>query len=48
MKEPEMARIAEFIDRVLTRAGDGAVEAAVRAQVQELTGQFPLYAERLK
>jgi glycine hydroxymethyltransferase len=48
MKEPEMARIADFIDRVLQRAGDGAVEAAVRGQVQELTSQFPLYAGRLK
>jgi glycine hydroxymethyltransferase len=47
MKEPEMARIADFIDRVLGRAGDGQVEAAVRAQVQELTAQFPLYAGRL-
>jgi glycine hydroxymethyltransferase len=48
MKEPEMARIAQFIDQVLSRVGDGAVEAAVRGQVQELTTQFPLYAERLK
>ena len=48
MKEPEMARIADFIDRVLQRPGDGAVEAAVRGQVQELTGQFPLYAGRLR
>ena len=48
MKEPEMARIADFIDRVLSRAGDGQVEAAVRGQVQELTSQFPLYAGRLK
>ena len=48
MKEPEMARIADFIDRALQRAGDGAVEAAVRGQVQELTSQFPLYAGRLK
>lgn len=47
MKEPEMARIADFIDRVLSRAGDGQVEAAVRAEVQELTAQFPLYAGRL-
>ncbi len=31
MKEPEMARIADFIDRVLTRAGDGAVEAPLYA-----------------
>jgi len=47
MKEPEMARIAELIDRVLSRPGDGAAEATVRTQVQELTSQFPLYAERL-
>jgi glycine hydroxymethyltransferase len=48
MKEPEMARIAEFMDRVLSRAGDGSVEVAVRTQVQELTSRFPLYPERLK
>jgi len=48
MKEPEMARIAELIDRVLSRPGDGGVEATVRMQVQELTAQFPLYPERLK
>jgi glycine hydroxymethyltransferase len=48
MKEPEMARIAELIDRVLSRPGDGGVEAGVRSQVQELTSQFPLYPERLK
>ena len=47
MKEPEMARIAELIDRVLSRPGDGGVEATVRNQVQELTAQFPLYPERL-
>jgi glycine hydroxymethyltransferase len=48
MKEAEMVRIAEMIDRVLARPGDGGVEAAVRTQVQELTAQFPLYPERLK
>ena len=48
MKEPEMVRIAELIDRVLSRPGDGAAEAAVRNQVQELTAQFPLYPERLR
>ncbi len=48
MKEPEMARIAELIDRVLSRPGDGGTEATVRTQVQELTAQFPLYPERLK
>ena len=48
MKEAEMTRIAELIDRVLAHLGDGAVEASVRGQVQELTAQFPLYAERLR
>jgi len=48
MKEPEMARIADFIDRVLSRLGDGQVEATVRAEVQELTSKFPLYPGRLR
>jgi glycine hydroxymethyltransferase len=48
MKEPEMALIAELIDRALSRPGDGAVEATVRSQVQELTSRFPLYPERLR
>ena len=48
MKEPEMARIAELIDRVLSRPGDGGVEATVRNEVQDLTAQFPLYPERLQ
>jgi glycine hydroxymethyltransferase len=46
MKEPEMARIAMLIDRVLTNLGNTSVEAAVRAEVQELTAGFPLYVER--
>ena len=48
MKEPEMARIATLIDRVLTNLGNTSVEAAVRAEVQELTAGFPLYPERLR
>jgi glycine hydroxymethyltransferase len=48
MREAEMDRIAGLIDRVLSAPGDTSVEAAVRSQVQELTGQFPLYAERLR
>ena len=47
MKEPEMARIATLIDRVLTNLGNTSVEATVRAEVQELTAGFPLYPERL-
>jgi len=48
MKEPEMARIATLIDRVLTNLGNTSVEATVRAEVQELTAGFPLYPERLR
>ena len=48
MKEAEMAQIAALIDRVLTNLGNSSVEAAVRAEVQELTSRFPLYAERLR
>jgi glycine hydroxymethyltransferase len=47
MREPEMARIAMLIDRVLTNLGNTSVEAAVRTEVQELTAGFPLYPERL-
>jgi len=48
MGETEMAQIAELIDRVLSRPGDAAAEAAVRDDVQALTSRFPLYAERLR
>src|SRR5262249_45833279 len=48
MKEPEMAQIAGLIDRVLSGRGAPSVEAAARAEVQELTSRFPLYADRLK
>jgi glycine hydroxymethyltransferase len=48
MKEAEMAQIAGLIDRTLGHLGDAGVEAAVRAEVQELTGRFPLYPDRVK
>ncbi len=35
MREPEMARIAALIDRVLADMGNPSVEAAVRTEVQE-------------
>ena len=44
LKEPEMRRIAELIDRVLVNAGDAATASAVRDEVRELVGGFPLYA----
>jgi glycine/serine hydroxymethyltransferase len=48
MKEPEMAVVAELIDRVLGSLGVSAVEAEVRGRVQELTGRFPLYPDRVR
>ena len=48
MKEAEMVEIARLIDRVLTKLGDAATEAAVRGDVQALTVRFPLYPERIK
>jgi len=46
MKESEMTVIAELIDRVLSKLGDGGVEAKVRGDVQALTSRFPLYPDR--
>ncbi|MGH7322947.1 MAG: serine hydroxymethyltransferase [Candidatus Rokuibacteriota bacterium] len=48
MREPEMAAIADLIDRVLTRIGDARAEGEVRADVAALTTRFPLYADRLR
>jgi glycine hydroxymethyltransferase len=48
MKEPEMVVIAELIDRVLGNLGASAIEARVRGEVQELTGRFPLYPDRVR
>jgi glycine hydroxymethyltransferase len=43
MNEPEMARIAELIDTVLSAPDDSAIAARVRDEVRALTGRFPLY-----
>jgi glycine hydroxymethyltransferase len=43
MREPQMQRIAGFIDRVLRAPEDEAVSRAVKAEVRELAGEFPLY-----
>jgi glycine hydroxymethyltransferase len=43
MREPEMLRIAEWIDRVAAAPDDAAVLERVRSEVLELTDQFPLY-----
>jgi glycine/serine hydroxymethyltransferase len=36
------------LERVLTNLGNTSVEVAMRAEVQDLTSRFPLYAERLR
>ena len=43
MREPEMAIIADLIDRVLRAADDAGIAAAVREEVRDLARRFPLY-----
>jgi len=43
MKEPEMVGIAEWIDQVLCNPDDAALRRRIRAQVEELCLQFPIY-----
>jgi glycine hydroxymethyltransferase len=43
MREAEMVRIAELIDRVLGAPDNDAVAAAVKAEVREMAAAFPLY-----
>jgi len=44
MKEPEMALIAEWIDKALGNWQDVSVLASVRSEVETLCRRFPLYA----
>ena len=46
MTEPQMDQIGEFITRALQSPDDDRVLAAVKAEVEALCKQFPLYAER--
>jgi glycine hydroxymethyltransferase len=43
MREPEMARIAELIDLVLSSADDSSVAERVKEDVRSLSSAFPLY-----
>ena len=43
MKESEMLKIAELIDRVLTNTNDDLIIAQVKKEVNELSLNFPLY-----
>ncbi len=42
LKEPHMAQIADWIDRVLTGKGDNATARSVREEVVDLCKEFPL------
>ncbi|MEX0876944.1 MAG: serine hydroxymethyltransferase [Phycisphaerales bacterium] len=41
-KEPEMVRVAEWINRVIESKGDESVIQTVRGEVRDLCAQFPL------
>jgi hypothetical protein len=43
MGRPEMVRVAELIDRALTHPDEGNL-GRIKAEVEELTSAFPLYA----
>ncbi len=45
MKEPQMAIIADLIDRLLKSRGDKKVVSYVKSKVKMLLTQFPLYSE---
>lgn len=44
MKEADMQKIADWIDRIITAVEDEAVIASVKAEVNTFMAQFPLYA----
>ncbi|MCK4622343.1 MAG: serine hydroxymethyltransferase [Desulfuromonadales bacterium] len=48
LKEPEMLKVAAWIDRALNNIDNEAELAKIRAEIKELCQAFPLYAHRLK
>ena len=48
MMEPEMQLVGEWIGQILHDPGNEQLRSRIRAQVRELTGQFPLYEWRLR
>ncbi|NOY12942.1 MAG: serine hydroxymethyltransferase [Deltaproteobacteria bacterium] len=48
LEEPEMIKVADWIDRALNNIDNEAELAAIRAEIKQLCRQFPLYAHRLK
>lgn len=47
LKEPEMIKVAEWMDRALSAIDDDSVLEEIRSEVKELCLRFPLYAHRL-
>jgi glycine hydroxymethyltransferase len=45
MKEPEMGRIAEFIDRALARTADAKALRTIREEVRKFSRGFPLFPQ---
>jgi glycine hydroxymethyltransferase len=48
LKEPEMIKVAGWIDRALHNIENDAELTGIRAEIKELCQQFPLYAHRLR
>jgi glycine hydroxymethyltransferase len=48
MGEPEMDQVGALIARVLASPDDARVQGVVKAEVEHLCRQFPLYAHRLR
>jgi len=48
LKEAEMVKVAEWIDRALKNIDNKAELEKIRSEVKDLCLQFPLYAHRLK
>ncbi len=48
LKEPEMIKVAGWIDRAFKNIENKEELAKIRAEIKELCLQFPLYAHRLK
>ncbi len=44
MKEAEMRTIADFIDKVISNIENNEILAQIKAEVQEFTSKFPLFA----
>lgn len=48
LKEPEMVKVAGWIDRAFKNIDNKEELAKIRAEIKELCKEFPLYAHRLK